>query len=226
MLSQLRHLADAQKPSNNNTSAGKPIRVVAFPSQGRSSGSPLLRSDEEVRQGSPKSRARPFWGPGLPQPDSPTTSASSAVANPSSNPSGREWGSRPSMLTRLHQLYTGERNLTTSNNRANAGADVDSEASSSSGTGSSKLWHFDVSMSQDVLRSMFYKRLCWRLGACPEKLSLIAEALQASSTGVQSLKTLSVVATFLACGVISNKAVPVRPLLVTLQSLCPAAKLS
>ena len=185
MLIQLRHLADAQKPSSNNTSAGQPIRVVAFPSQCRSSSSPLLRCDEEVRQSSPKSRARPFWGPGLPQPESPTTSASSAAPNPVSNPSQHPPKPRPSMLTRLHQLYTGERNLTTSNNRT----ETDGKASSSSGNSSSKLWHFDVNMSQDVLRSMFYKRLCWRLGACPEKLSLIAEALQASSTGMQSHST-------------------------------------
>ena len=166
VLFQLRQLADSQSPSSTTTSA-KTLRVVTYSSGSRAGTSPLLRSDDELRRSSPKARVAPFWGPGLSPTDTSAHCSNGLQTSAGSN----------SILSRLHRLCSGERNLRTS---ARA---QDDEASSSSGN-SSKLWHFDIGMSEDVLRSMFYKRLCWRLGACAAKESLVAEALQASSTGM------------------------------------------
>ncbi len=168
VLTELRRLSDAQSPCSTATSA-KPIRLIPFSSEPRSGCSPLLQSDEELRRHSPKARAAPFWGPGL------------APADPASVPSNSPQSQ--SILSRLQRLCSGERNLRTTASRENE------EASSSSNSSSNKLWHFDVCMSEDVLKSMFYKRLCWRLGACSAKESLIAEAVQASSTGVALIDT-------------------------------------
>ncbi|KAL0033601.1 hypothetical protein WJX79_006934 [Trebouxia sp. C0005] len=74
------------------------------------------------------------------------------------------------------------RQVLTELRRLSDAQDNDEASGSSNSSSSSKLWHFDLCMSEDVLRSMFYKRLCWRLGACSAKESLIAEAIQASST--------------------------------------------
>lgn len=169
VLTEPRHLSDAQSPCSTATSA-KPIRLVPFPSEPRPGSSPLLQSDEQLRRHSPKARAAPFWGPGLTPAD--------PAAVPSNSPQSH------SILSRLQRLCSGERNLRTAS-RDNE------EASSSSNNSSSgsKLWHFDICMSEDVLRSMFYKRLCWRLGACSAKESLIAEAVQASSTGMALFNT-------------------------------------
>ncbi len=165
VLTELRCLSDAQSPCSTATSA-KPIRLVPFPSEPRSGSSPLLQSDEQLLRHSPKARAAPFWGPGL------------TPADPASVPSNSPQSQ--SILSRLQRLCSGERNLRTTASRDN---DEASSSSNSSSSGS-KLWHFDICMSEDVLRSMFYKRLCWRLGACSAKESLIAEAVQASSTGM------------------------------------------
>ncbi|DBA78439.1 TPA: hypothetical protein ACH3X2_007930 [Trebouxia sp. C0005] len=166
VLTELRRLSDAQSdaqsPCSTATSA-KPIRLVPFPSEPRSGSSPLLQSDEQLRRHSPKARLAPFWGPGL------------TPADPTSVPSNSPHSS--SILSRLQRLCSGERNL-----RTTASRDNDEASGSSNSSSSSKLWHFDLCMSEDVLRSMFYKRLCWRLGACSAKESLIAEAIQASST--------------------------------------------
>jgi len=169
VLTELRRLSDAQSPCSTATSA-KPIRLVPFPSEPRSGSSPLLQSDEQLRRHSPKARVAPFWGPGL------------TPADPASVPSNSPQSH--SILSRLQWLCSGERNLRTTASRDNE------EASSNSSSSSSKLWHFDICMSEGVLRSMFYKRLCWRLGACSAKESLIAEALQASSTGMAFLQTI------------------------------------
>ena len=169
VLTELRHLSDAQSPCSTATSA-KPIRLVSFSSEPRSGSSPLLQSDEQLRRYSPKARVAPFWGPGL------------TPADPASVPSNSPQSD--SILSRLQRLCSGERNL-----RTTASRDNDEASSSSNSSSSSKLWHFDICMSEDVLRSMFYKRLCWRLGACSAKESLIAEAVQASSTGMASLLT-------------------------------------
>ena len=171
VLTELRRLSDAQSdaqsPCSTATSA-KPIRLVPFPSEPRSGSSPLLQSDEQLRRHSPKARLAPFWGPGL------------TPADPTSVPSNSPHSS--SILSRLQRLCSGERNL-----RTTASRDNDEASGSSNSSSSSKLWHFDLCMSEDVLRSMFYKRLCWRLGACSAKESLIAEAIQASSTGMAPL---------------------------------------
>ncbi|DBB00465.1 TPA: hypothetical protein ACH3X3_002177 [Trebouxia sp. C0006] len=163
VLTELRRLSDAQSPCSTATSA-KPIRLVPFPSEPRPASSPLLQSDEQLRRNSPKARTAPFWGPGLTPAD--------PAAVPSNSPQSH------SILSRLQRLCSGERNLRTTASMDNEEANSSSNSSSSG----SKLWHFDICMSEDVLRSMFYKRLCWRLGACSAKESLIAEAVQASST--------------------------------------------
>ena len=168
VLTELRRLSDAQSPCSTATSA-KPIRLVPFPSEPRSGSSPLLQSDEQLRRHSPTARAAPFWGPGLTQ------------ADPASVPSNSPQSD--SILSRLQRLCSGERNLRTTASR-------EKDQASSNSSSSSKLWHFDICMSEDVLRSLFYKRLCWRLGACSAKESLIAEAVQASSTGMTLLHTL------------------------------------
>lgn len=176
VLTELRHLSDAQSPRSTATSA-KPIRLVPFPSEPRPGSSPLLQSDEQLRRHSPKARAAPFWGPGLTPAD--------PAAVPSNSPQSH------SILSRLQRLCSGERNLRTTASRDNeeASASSNSSGSSNSSSSGSKLWHFDICMSEDVLRSMFYKRLCWRLGACSAKESLIAEAVQASSTGMALFDT-------------------------------------
>ena len=165
VLVELRRLLDTQSLQSSATSA-KPVRVVTFPSDTSTNTSPLLRPDSELHRSSPRSRVAPFWGPGL----SLTNSSISSPNGISQSSPGRN-----SILARLHQFCTGERNLRTASS-------TKVEASSTSDS-NSKLWHFDVNMTEDVLRSMFYKRLCWRLGACAAKESLIAQALRASSTG-------------------------------------------
>ena len=141
VLQELRRLSDAQSPSNTATAA-KPIRLVTFPSEAKSGTSPLLQPDEVLRRNSPRARAVPFWGPGLP----PTGSN----LDPSNSTQSQ------SILSRLHRLCSGERNLRTSASRDSTAPCSTSSSISSSGCGNSKLWHFDVSMAEDVLRSMFF----------------------------------------------------------------------
>lgn len=178
VLVELRRLADNHPSSSfSNSTPPKPFKLVTFPSDtttGKSPiASPVLKSDLELRRSSPKARVAPFWGPGLP----PRTSSDS---EPGTSNSTHHQDATSSILTRLHQLCSGQGNLRTSARDEDTASSGSSTASSGS---TSKLWTFDTNMSQAVLTSMFYKRLCWRLGACSAKESLIAEALQASSTG-------------------------------------------
>lgn len=185
VLLDLRGLADADSPCNSssNNSPTRRFSLVPFPSTSRSSsqpcGSPVLKSDSELRRSSPGAQVAPFWGPGL----SPGTSAGLSTdtdLSPSTNTTNGTTcqAAGPSIITRLHQLCSGQRNLRTQ------GLIKDEDAAAS--RSSSKLWSFNIDLSKNVIISMFYKRLCWRLGACAAKESLIAEALRASSTGAPS----------------------------------------
>lgn len=174
MLVDLRALADEDTALGSISSNSPPRRLgftlVPFPSHSSTSrlpcGSPVLKPDSELTRSSPGAQVAPFWGPGL----APGTSANTDLLPGSgTTPPGA------SIISRLHQLCTGQRNL-----RTQGSSKEDAHASSS---GSSKLWSFNTEVSEEVITSLFYKRLCWRLGACAAKESLISEALQASSTG-------------------------------------------
>lgn len=155
--------------------------------------SPVLRSDSDLQHSRPPTSVSPFWGPGLssaaahsnpsalastlhastepshsqsPWPETNANASSSTHASPDSPPdqSAASWP----------RLYSRNGNLSTSRDTSR----------DSSMHGGSNLWQqLNVSITRDVLRSMFYKRLCWRLGARPAEESLIAKAVQASSTG-------------------------------------------
>lgn len=175
MLVDLRALADEEALSsicNHSPPRRLGFTLVPFPSHTNSTrlpcGSPVLKPDSELTRSSPGAQVAPFWGPGL----APGTSANTDLL-PGSGTTHQSPG--PSIITRLHQLCTGQRNL-----RTQGSSKEDASASSSGG---SKLWSFNTEVSEDVITSLFYKRLCWRLGACAAKESLISEALQASSTG-------------------------------------------
>ena len=174
VLIDLRALADADTPrnnSNNSPSRRLGFRLVPFPSCNKSSslpcGSPVLKPDSELTLSSPGAQVAPFWGPGLGPGTSADTGLLSSDGTTCPSPGA-------SIISRLHQLCTGKRNLSTQGSSK--------EGATNSG-GSSKLWSFNTHLSEDVITSLFYKRLCWRLGACAAKESLISEALQASSTG-------------------------------------------
>lgn len=180
MLVHLRALADAEAPgstSNHSPPRRLGFTLVPFPSHSSTSrppcGSPVLKPDSELTRSSPGPQVAPFWGPGL----GPGTSANTNLLSGSGT---THQSPGPSIITRLHQLCTGQRNL-----RTQQGSSKEDANASSSG-GSSKLWSFNTEVSEEVITSMFYKRLCWRLGACAAKESLISEALQASSTGLTS----------------------------------------
>lgn len=171
-------MVDADIPcSTSNTSPPRRLgfSLGPFPSHSKSSslpcGSPVLRSDSELTRCSPGAQVAPFWGPGL----APATSAGTELL-----PSDGTTSSPPgaSIISRLHRLCTGQRNLITQG------------PSKEGATPSSKLWSFNTDLSEDVITSLFYKRLCWRLGACAAKESLITQALQASSTGGALMSTL------------------------------------
>lgn len=170
----LRSLADADTPcdtSSNSSPRGLGFSLVPFPSQSKSNsrpcGSPVLRSDSELTRSSPAPQVTPFWGPGL----APATSPNTDLL-PSNGTTHQPPGA--SIISKLHRLCTGQRNLSTQR----AGTDGATDTGSSS-----KLWSFNTNVPEDVITSLFYKRLCWRLGACAAKESLISQALQASSTG-------------------------------------------
>ena len=166
VLLELRCIADRRPPRS-------PYKIITHPSpRGHmvikdTPISPALKSDSEIRRSSPQARVAPFWGPGL-APTDPTADPSSSSNQPSA---------ASSLLSKVRQLCSRQRDLRTT------ALDEDAD--------SSKLWSFDTSISEDTLRSMFYKRLCWRLGACSAKESLIAEVLQASSTGVPPIRICS-----------------------------------
>ena len=153
--------------------------------------STVLRSDSDIQHSRPPITVSPFWGPGLSfqasaaadsNPGTQTstsaadtepshsqandTTTSSRHANPESQPD-QAAPPRP-------RLYSRDGNLSTSR---------DTSRDSSTHGGNSLWQQLNISLTRDVLRSMFYKRLCWRLGARPAEESLIAKAVQASSTG-------------------------------------------
>lgn len=140
--------------------------------------SPPLRSDSDIQHSRPPITVTPFWGPGL--------SAAATHPNLSSSPRNPDAASRSDLSPESHppfqpHRYSRDGNLPTSRD---ASQNPSREGSTH---GSSSLWQFSRRLSDDVLRSMFYKKLCWRLGAGPAPESLIAHALQASSTGVPYL---------------------------------------
>ena len=181
VLVDLRGLADADtacNTSNNSPPRRLGFSLVPLPSHRKNSGlpcgSPGLRSDSELTRSSPGAQVAPFWGPGL----APVTSAGTELL-----PSDGTTFSSPgaSIISRLHRLCTGQRNLITQG---------PSKEGATTSDGSSKLWSFNTDLSEYVIISLFYKRLCWRLGACVAKESLISQALQASSTGGPLKSTL------------------------------------
>ena len=139
---------------------------------------PELRSDSDIQHSRPPITVTPFWGPGL------SAATASAAAYPSTDaPSTSQVNSEASTTLRP-QRFSRDGNLTTSRDASQ------NNSREGSNHGSSNLWQFSRNISDDVLRSMFYKKLCWRLGAGPAKESLIATALQASSTGIHLLAVL------------------------------------
>lgn len=171
VLKSLRALADADqlsKPTSNNPISRLFSSTAVFSPNTSSNlpcSSPVLRSDSELTRCSPMHHVAPFWGPGLSPRASPETDP----------PLTNDYHSQPaatSILTRLHQRCS--HSLTSQ-------GPVKTDAGPSSS--SSKLWSFNTDLTEDVLTSMFYKRLCWQMGLGVAMESLIAEALQASSTG-------------------------------------------
>ena len=178
-------LLELQRPSHqqltcntSKSSTSKPFRVVTFPSCSSNSTinttSPAPKPDSENTHSSPWARVVPFWGPGLAPRGSAETDTDCQPAS-------------YSVLIRLQQLCSGHRNLRATATEAEASSSSSSSNPGSSSSSGSQLWSFDVNVPDTVITSMFYKRLYWRLGAHSAKQSLIAEALQASSTGSASL---------------------------------------
>ena len=167
----LRGLADADTPCNVSPPRRLGFSIVPFPSHSKSNSlpcsSPVLRPDSELTRSSPGAQVAPFWGPGL----APATSADADLLP---NDGTTHQLSGASIISRLHQLCTGQRNLTTQG---------PSKQGPTASSGSGKLWTFNTRVPEDVITSLFYKRLCWRLGACAAKESLVSQALHASSTG-------------------------------------------
>lgn len=157
-------------------------------------GKRALRSDSDLQHSQPPITVTPFWGPGLAAATSQSTSmapsstpaspqlhprqgASASNANPapaSSTPPSNANTSTPVEVR--PRPYSRDGNLSTSRDTSR----------DSSMHGGNNLWQFSSGLTQAVLRSMFYKRLCWLLGAGPAELSLIAKAVQASSTGTNT----------------------------------------
>ena len=129
--------------------------------------SPVLRSDSDLQHSKPPITVTPFWGPGLSSAASQTSPAASSSTYASLE------GDHSDQDPPRPRSYSRDGNLSTSRDNSREG----------SMHGGNNLWQFNFSITREVLRSMFYKRLCWRLGAQPAQESLIAKALQASSTG-------------------------------------------
>lgn len=175
VLKGLHALADADnlsKPASNNP-ISRLFSSAPLCSPNTSSSlpcsSPVLRSDSELTRSSPMRHVAHFWGPGLSPRAFPDTDL------PLSNDSHSQ-PAATSILARLHQCCSRQRNLSSQ-------GPIKKDAGSSNSGGSSKLWSFNTDLTEDVLTSMFYKRLCWQMGLGVAMESLIAEALQASSTG-------------------------------------------
>ncbi|KAL3162180.1 hypothetical protein ABBQ32_009887 [Trebouxia sp. C0010 RCD-2024] len=174
VLKGLHALADADnlsKPASNNP-ISRLFSSAPLCSPNTSSSlpcsSPVLRSDSELTRSSPMRHVAHFWGPGLSPRAFPDTDL------PLSNDSHSQ-PAATSILARLHQCCSRQRNLSSQ-------GPIKKDAGSSNSGGSSKLWSFNTDLTEDVLTSMFYKRLCWQMGLGVAMESLIAEALQASST--------------------------------------------
>ena len=181
IVNELSQVADAQSNTPSSQGAFAALaNLVIGPNIPPLSPSPPLRSDSDIQQSRPPITVTPFWGPGL--------SAAATQPNPSLALHSPDAASR-SQLTADAQAhappqprrYSRDGNLPTSRDSSH------NPSREGSTHGRSNLWQFSRNLSDDVLRSMFYKKLCWRLGAGSAPESLIAHALQASSTGVLHL---------------------------------------
>lgn len=126
----------------------------------------VLRSDSDLQRSKPPITVTPFWGPGL------STAAKPIVTSATSNPPVNSVEAFKAASWRPRS-YSRDGNLSTSRDASR----------DSSRHGANNFWQFSSSLTSELLRSMFYKRLCWLLGARPAEHSLIAKAVQASSTG-------------------------------------------
>ena len=185
VLVELQRLAH-QQPSCNTShkSPQKPFTVVTFPScsshSSDNSTSPASQPDIQNTRSSVWAQMIPFWGPD-PAPENSTDME--IDHQPASS----------SVLSRVQQLC----NLRATATDAQASSNNSKTGSSSNSSSGSQLWSLDASVSEEIIKSLFYKRLYWRLGAHSAKESLIAQALQASSTGFSSSLVLFMFLLFL-----------------------------